>query len=234
MRKIKQITAREARELLPWYVTGKLSAVEKAQVDLWLEQTPHARAELAEWKALRDHIVGQKLFSPSKLVFSRIIARIHSQPKARLLNITPWLSWSLGAALTLLVLVILWISIRPGVALEWAVNNNSLASFRIYRSALGSDSFKLITQVPAQSDTLKYSYIDTHLIPGRSYVYRVEGMEGDDFIAVSQAITSSPLAALPGQLAILFTSLIIGYCGITLYQYWPVIWSRSSKSPIIS
>jgi hypothetical protein len=234
MGNIKRISAREARELLPWYVTGKLSTGEKTQVELWLEQAPDARVELAEWKALRDEVLGQKSASPSKVVFSRITTRIHSQPKVRPLNITPWMSWSLGAALTLLVMVILWISVRPGVALEWAVNENSLANFRIYRSELGRENYRLIAQVPAQSGALEYSFVDTLLIPGRSYIYRVEGMEGEGFIAVSQAIASSPLAALPGQLAILFTSLVMGYCGITLLQYWPVIWSKSLKRPIIS
>jgi hypothetical protein len=233
MRRItKRLTAREARELLPWYVTGKLSSDENAQVEQWLAEAPHAQAELAEWKYLRDRMTDQKPVRPSPTAFTKIIAAIHSQPNDKQSALAPGLSWTLEAVLTLLVMVILWISVRPGVALEWVVTDNSLANFRVYRSSLGSDNFRLIAQVPAQSNTLEYRFVDAMLIPGRSYVYRVEGMERDTFIAVSQAVTSSPLAALPGQLAILFVSLILGYCGMTLLQYWPTIWPRSSKSPV--
>jgi hypothetical protein len=228
----KRITAREAEELLPWYVAKRLSPVESTLVERWLDETPQAGVELNHWKILRDEVAGQKPLSPSPELLPKILTLIHRQAEVKPLVLAPWLSWTLEAALTLLVLLVLWISVRPGLALEWVVTDNSLANFRVYRAPLGSDSFALIAQVSAQSGTLTYRFVDAMLTPGRSYVYRVEGVGSDEVIAVSQSVVSHPLAALPGLLAILFISLILGYCGMTLLHYWPLIRSRISNRPI--
>ena len=109
---------------------------------------------------------------------------------------------------------------QPGVALQWTVEGDGVAAFKVYRAERGTQQFVQLAEIPVQTDSARYRYVDGRLWPGRAYVYRVEGVGQSGEIAVSRAITSGPLAALPGQLAILFTSLVLGFSLSALGRLW--------------
>lgn len=214
----------QLRECLPAYLNDSLSASQRRQVEAWLERSHTARAELAAWQKLQGAVRGQSLARPSADVRARLMGRIEQdarQSPAR--PVFRGLSFNAlaGAALTLIVLALLWFAVQPGVALQWTLEGAGVASFNIYRAVQGSDDFTLLAEIPAQRGAERYRFVDVRLWPGRAYVYRVEGVGQAGEIAASQSIASGPLAALPGQLAILFTSLVIGYSFSALMRLRP-------------
>jgi hypothetical protein len=210
---------KELRALLPWYVNDTLTAADSRAVDSWLRRGPEAQAELAAWQQVRTAVVGQAQQRPSLAVRQQIMAQVQSVsvPPRRSLTL-PQLAWGLGLAL--IVLLLLWITIQPGIVLQWSVNDDPLASFRVYRAAVGSADFGLVGEFPADAVARQYSYVDTRLLPGQTYVYRVEAVSEGGGVDISQAITANALDALPGQLAILLTSLIAGCGAVAAARRW--------------
>jgi hypothetical protein len=113
--------------------------------------------------------------------------------------------------LAVLTLAVLWNVIQPGIGLQWSVNGSVPAAFRVYRAPLGSDRFEIVREVPARPNTLDYSFIDTTLWPGQAYQYRIEAINHE---AMSATIAASGSDVLPLQLAIVFSSLLIGLAAV--------------------
>jgi hypothetical protein len=126
------------------------------------------------------------------------------------------MAWAWGGVLALAVVLLLWGSIQPGIVLRWSVDNVPLTAFRVYRAAAGSTDFELVQEVPAEPDAQQYTYVDPLLVPGRTYVYRVEGVGPGSKSVFSQAVVASAIEALPGQLAILLIGLAGGYVTVFL------------------
>ncbi len=125
----------------------------------------------------------------------------------------------LGAVvLTLMVLFGLWKAVAPGIALEWSLQGDGVSAFRIYRAKASQQNFELISEIPAKAGVTNYSYVDVRLLPGGEYVYRVEGVGLAGDLAVSKSITSNSIGVLPGQLAILFASCLIGLASINVFS----------------
>jgi hypothetical protein len=202
--------------LLPWYVNGTLTAAECEAEEHWLRQSAAAQVELEVWRRLRAAVVGQPQRSPSPAVWRRVMARVRAQGAVRQpVRARPLLAWAWGGALAAALLILLWSTVQPGVVLQWSVSDGPLAGFRVYRAPLGSADFSLLYETPAQPGVDRYTYVDARLLPGRAYVYRVEGVGRGGRSAFSRAITASALDALPAQLAILLISLI-GGCGAAM------------------
>jgi hypothetical protein len=213
--------SRQQEELLPWYTNGTLTAAEREAVERWLRQSPEAPAKLAGWQRLRTAVTSQAQQTPSPSVWQQVMARVQARRatgQQTRVSLRP--AWAWGAALAAAVLILLWSTIQPGIVLQWSVSDGPLTAFRVYRAPLGSASFDLLHEVPAHPDVQRYTYVDAQLWPAQTYVYRVEGVRQGGQPALSQTITASALDALPGQLAILFTSLIVGYGAVILVQRW--------------
>lgn len=205
----------ELRALLPWYLNGTLSAAEQRAVSTWLHEEVEAQAELAAWQRVQAAVGQQPVQPPSSQVRQRLMAEIRTlQGTKRPAFTWPQLAW--GTALALAVLMLLWITVQPGIVLQWSVADGGPAAFRVYRAPVGSADFGLVGELPAGADAQAYSYVDTRLLPGQQYVYRVEAVGQGGQVAASQAITASALEALPGQLAILLTSLLVGYGAVVV------------------
>jgi len=200
--------AKQARDLLPWYINGTLSGSERELVERWLEHTPEARREMAEWQALRRTVANQDQDAPSPSLWPRIRSRISPRSPSRGRTMP---SWSLGIALTAIVFAMLWGIVQPGVVLRWSVVDVAPSSFRVYRAPVGGGEFELVTEVPARSSDRAYKFVDPWLWPFRSYVYRVEAVGRAGRLVGSQSTLAHPLELLPAQAAILITSLIVGY-----------------------
>ena len=217
-----KLKSNQMRILLPWYANGTLQPSEKQMVEEWLLQDPSAQAELAELRRMRQDIKNRPQIPTPAGSFYGVTARIQAKPRLPWWAVSRWVSLSMGTVLTLAILIILWMVVRPGVVLQWSVSESSLSTFRIYRAPMGSQDYKLLSEVPLEENVLQYSFVDAWLVPGQDYVYRVEGVEQGQFLAVSQSIVTSSMVALPGQLAILFTSLVLGYTGLTLIRAIPL------------
>jgi len=121
--------------LLPWYANGTLSPEETRQVEVHLDQCPHCRAELEQYRVLGEQVREQPewTWQPPSGHFERLMAdidrldtlavpvRAKPSPWQRLMD---WLRetpqpmrWTLAAeslALAMLVLVV-WLPARPVV-----------------------------------------------------------------------------------------------------------------------
>jgi len=213
--------SKRQEELLPWYTNGTLTPAEREAVERWLRQTPEAPDKLAGWQQLRAAVTGQVQQTPPPSVWRRVMARVRAKDASHQQTRTlPRLTWAWGAALAMVALILLWGIIQPGIVLQWSVSDGPLSAFRVYRAPVGSADFDLLHEVPARPGMRQYTYVDVRPWPTQTYVYRVEGVRQGGRSALSQAITANALDALPGQLAILFTSLVIGYGGVILVQRW--------------
>jgi len=199
------------RKLLPWYVNGSLSEHEREEVEAGISRDDRARVEVEAWKQIQTVVTSQPQRMPSPVVRQRLMAIIRV-PTASYTKVTQP-SWSLlaGALLTLSVLILLWLVVRPGVVLQWSLERDGMSSYRIYRASQGSSQFELVTEIPAQANRLRYNFVDALLMPGRNYIYRVEGIQADGVSTFSQIVNGRSQDVILGQLALILTSMIVGY-----------------------
>jgi len=202
-------------ELFPWYVNGTLSPSEREKVEARLGEQKEACTELRAWQTLQAGMASQPALSPSPIVRQRVLAAIR-QPLATHRSRFSAIHLMGGTALSLCILILLWLAVRPGVVLQWSVEKDGVEEFKIYRASQESDSFELVGKVSARSERSAYTFVDTLLVPGRVYTYRVEGLHPDGVTAFSPVVTGRSLDALPAQMALLLTSAVLGY-GIALF-----------------
>ena len=195
-----------ADALLPWYLNHSLPEPERAAVEEQARQQPRT---LHAWQAVRLAAVSQPQRQPTTGVRQRLLAQTRTSSRPA------WLPLLSGAVSTVLALVLLWAIVQPGIGLQWSVNGAMPAAFRIYRAPLGSDRFVIVRELPAQAGMLNYSYVDTALLPGQTYEYRVEVVNAG---TASATIAANGSALLPTQLAIICSSLLIGLAGAYLLR----------------
>jgi len=120
-------------------------------------------------------------------------------------------AWAWGTAIAALVLMVLWLVVQPGIALQWSVDGGRASLFRIYHAVDGSRDFNLLNEVPARPNVRDYVFTDTSSLPGQHYTYLVEAVGASGRSILSQTVTGNGLDALPGQLLLLLVSLLAGY-----------------------
>lgn len=128
--------------------------------------------------------------------------------------------------LLILAGILLWRVLPPGLVVQWSVQGEVPATFRVYRAPAESaeaDDFTLIGELAAESGVVNYDFTDLRLIPGQQFSYRVEGFSETGQLATSQAMVGDSLEALPGQLILL---LVVSVIGLGIYaalgQFFPV------------
>jgi hypothetical protein len=198
----KKRTSSSVTDILPWYLNHSLSERERLAAEEQARQSPQ---QLAAWQAVRSAALSQPTRVPSATARQRVMAQ--TRAKAR----TPrWLPVLSGAVLAVLALLLLWNVVQPGIGLQWSVAGTVPAAFRVYRAPAGSDRFEFVREVPAQAGIMDYTYVDTALWPGQEYQYRVEAVNAE---TASATIAANGAEVLPTQLAIVFSSLLIGLAG---------------------
>lgn len=211
------------REKFPWYVNHSLSSQEQDEVKNTINQDAQARSEIEAWQQIRSAMISLPQQVPSPLVRQRVMTLIHS-PISGKKQASQW-GWSFlaGALLTFSMLILLWLALRPGVVLQWSLERDGMTSYRIYRASLGSSQFELIKEIPARADRQQYSFVDAFVLPGRNYVYRVEGVRSDGVTSLSPIVTGGSRDVIPGQLSVIMTSLIVGYGIVIFLRNWMLI-----------
>jgi hypothetical protein len=203
--------------LLPQYASGSLSPAERQQVETWLEKHPGLSSEVVFWQELQAGLQSQPQTAPRQEVWQGLSHQVALQQRQAKRNAISILA---GLALAGFSLVILWLTIRPGVLLQWTVSGTDQLTYQVYRAPAGSQDFVLLGEVHGTSGVTQYSFLDALFLPGQSYVYRVEGVSPSGLAVVSQGVVSQSIAALPGQLAILLASLLVGYLAASLARNW--------------
>ncbi len=212
---------------LPAYINGTLSPVQQKIVGFWLERDEQAQATAENLKTLQTAIRHQPRPTPSPAILSKIQAQIHSQQAAANRQKPPLQRQAIGFPILLLSFVtlllaaaVMWQALPPGIVLQWSVEGQAPESFLVYRAEVDSESqFQLLDKIPA-SQVSEYTFTDVRLLPGQSYVYRVEGLNASGQPAASQTITGQAIDALPGQLALLLVLVLCCYFVWVMVQQW--------------
>jgi hypothetical protein len=200
--------------LLPWYVNQTLPDTEREVVEEWLKTQPHAAEELAVVNELRSGVSAQPKLSPSPLVRQQLLAQINSrQPAPRRLARPAWL---IGSVVSVILLLVLWVVVQPGIALEWSVAGTGANTYRVYRAPVDSEEFSLLGEIPAQRNAQAYSFTDITSLPGQTYTYVVEAITSNGQSTLSPLAVGRGLDVLPAQLALILTSLVAGVVAMLL------------------
>ena len=203
----KKHPSHPALDVLPWYLNRSLPESERLAAEEQAQQSPR---QLAAWQAVRAAAQSQPTRVPPAALRQRVLAQAQVRPR------TPrWLPVLSGAVLAMLALFLLWNAVQPGIGLQWTVNGDVPTAFRVYRAPADSDLFEFVREVPAQAGIMDYTYVDTALWPGQSYRYRVEAVNTE---TTSATVAANGAEVLPTQIAILFSSLLIGLAGAYALQ----------------
>ena len=205
---------------LPLYVNGSLSPVKRWVLNRWLARSEAARQQLEALQALQTAAKEGELATPGPGTYAKIRSRILTTPQASPLpQASRRMVWIWGTGLTLMAFFLLWFLLPPGIVLEWSVQGQAPQAFRVYRAPIadsgGAMEFALLEQIPAQPTAEAYRFTDSLLLPGQSYVYRVETLDQSGELVTSSQVMGDALETLPGQIAILLSAVIAGY-GIAL------------------
>lgn len=179
---------------------------------------PSAEYQLRFWKRLQETVISHAHLTPPKTVWKDLSDSVNEYREQRINTLQKRMFTGFGASIAVLVFIILWSLVQPGVRLLWSVHGPIPAEFRIYRAPLGSESFILIRELRAHGDIQLYHYTDIFIIPGSIYTYRVEVLDERGSVGFSQLIVEDTWYALPWQLSILLTSVIIGLATYALFN----------------
>jgi hypothetical protein len=203
----KYISKRKSMvQLIPWYFNGSLSEKERQKVDNELANDPILRETMADWKRLGWFVGHQTNLQPSEDLEDVLLRRVNAQSRN-----TYFYAHIYAIFMAAAILLVLWAVFRPGISLQWSAYGDRVDSFRIYRSINDSSNYELIYETSAGKTDTHYSYVDTFLIPWSSYSYVVGGIKSGEEFALSEKVSSRAISVLPGQLALIITSLILGY-----------------------
>lgn len=222
MKHQRKLSLKKLETLLPGYLDRSLSAAEHQAVEQGLQESPSLSQSLRKWQEVQVLIKGQALHQPSPAAQERLMARVRACNLPQR-NATPvWFTRAWGAALAVTTLLLLWAVLQPGIQLQWSVNQGHAAAFHIYRAPAGSADFALLyksTNLPAARE---YRFVDTALWRGQAYAYRIVALGPEEQRLFSNEVITDVYTALPGQLAVILTSIIIGYSAVTFIERWPV------------
>jgi len=166
---------------------------------------------------LGEAVRGQPSLAPPGALRVRLMAALedHKPPARHWWAATRWVA-GFGAAL--LVFVLLWALVRPGVVLGWTASGELPAAYRVYRSPLSGEMQALVGELAAAPTEDSYRYVDPFVLPLARYTYRVEAVAADGRSLARQALVVDAAAALPGQLAVLLASLLVGWGAVTAFK----------------
>jgi hypothetical protein len=209
---------RSIRKLIPWYINGSLSPDEAEEVAYVIKQDDRARIEYEAWKHIHAAVASQEQRVPSAVDRQQIMSSLHQPNLYKGILGQSSRNLLAGALLTLSILILLWLVVRPGVVLQWSIEKDGMTSYRIYRASQGSSQYEMLKEIPTQANQWRYNFVDTLLVPGRNYIYRVEGIGADGVSAHSRTVNGRSLDILPSLLVLILASMIVGYGIVIVVQ----------------
>lgn len=173
--------------------------------------------DLVGWETVRDAIAGQPEATPSPAVERALLAKIRVREVEQLAPPPSWWTWAWGVAVAMLVTAILWAALKPGIVLEWAAQSEEPVAFRLRRGLAGGDELRELHAFAPAANQQQYRYVDVYVWPGHTYVYQVEVREGGRLVDQRTLVVPGRVA-LPGQLAVLVTGVLVGYGAVMLMR----------------
>ena len=173
---------------------------------------------LLDWDELRNLVAQQPEVEPPPEVERCLLAHLRVREAERLTPAPTWRSVTQGVLVAIIVTALLWGLLKPGLVLEWEVEAASGILFRISRAPQKTAKFVTVHELAATSSTGSYRYIDPFVWPGTRYSYRVEALDARGEVLAEHLLLVDGLLALPGQLAVLATGLMVGYGTVVLGQ----------------
>jgi hypothetical protein len=205
------------RDWYPDYLNGRLPRWQARLVERWLAGSRAAREYAANLAHLQNSV---RLAAPEELpsaeVWQGIAARLTpaapraAQSRARTV-------WAAGLAVCALLVLALWSALPPGIVLQWSVQGDAPQAFHVYRAERMGETdiealdFALVEEMPAAAGSPAYRFMDVRLVPGHSYVYRVDALDENGQLLTSQVAAGNGWDALPGQLALVMALTITAY-----------------------
>ena len=219
--KYRDIPRSELESWLPLFLNDRLDVERRQILEEWLQSDDQAMQELESWREIRVAVTGRAHRTPLQKVWVELEERIDRDLQRASIPRRVGISFAsllTGFALALVSLLVLWLAIRPGVLLHWSISEPAPVSYRIYRAPANSGEFVLVKEVHGKPGVQDYSYLDSLFVPGSAYIYRIEGVNPANVPLFSQAVHSSTSGALPGQVAILIASILVGLLAGGLVQ----------------
>jgi hypothetical protein len=215
-----------AEEIIPWYINESLNDEETRLTEMQLTSDSDLRDALIKWKKIGNMVKQQPVYQPDAGIEKRLLNVITKQTVNPIRHIHIY-----AIIITMLILVVSWFVIKPGIVVEWKVNNDKFNTFRIYRAEENSGNYQIVYETSAASSNKEYQFIDAVLLPWHSYSYFVEGSDDLETIALSQTLTGHAINVLPTWIVIILLSACIGYLSVWLFQsirYTP-IWGSHAR-----
>jgi hypothetical protein len=212
------IDRNKLQDLIPWYLNGTLTGAELQQVEDYCTNDPEGRIALEKWMQVKNFIQRRDEKLPSARIEVQLFDRIRTKSLEQIAIFHPY---ALG--LSIVILVLLWVIIRPGVVLQWRGDVIEATTFRVYRSEVGSDKYHLLDELPVNTTQSSYTYIDLFIWPFKNYIYYVEGINQAGSMGTSQVVASHTIQALPGQISLISASFLMGYGILFVIRYRKVL-----------
>jgi hypothetical protein len=202
---------------LPGYINGNLSRLLRFCISKWIGLDPEGQRRFATARHLKENANSLPYRQPSSKVLKRIRKQVKNQSRSESKQSSMWPVWAIQITLALLAFILVWRGLPPGIVLEWSIRDGEPSKFLVYRAELGSlntledSNFVLLKEIPVSEQETLYEFMDMRLLPGQTYIYRVEALDQQGQAATAQSVTSQGLDVLPGQLALIFAASVIVY-----------------------
>ena len=172
---------------------------------------------------LREALKQQPTLAPPEAVRGRVMAAVAAAVAAGPQRYTgrgwgPAARWAAGFGMAVVVFVLLWAVVRPGVVLGWTVSGEPPAAYRVYRSLGPDEKQALVREVKALPEEDSYRIVDPFVLPAARYTYTVEGVASNGRTIASQSAAVDAATVLPAQVAILVASLLVGWGAVAVFN----------------
>nr|WP_290665335.1 hypothetical protein [Ardenticatena sp.] len=201
--------------LLPFYLNGTLDEVERAHVETALDASERLQAALHDAEAVRRVWQMRESPTPPSAVRQALVQAVEPRwPRA--------VVWLWQACILLLVGVLVWYAVSPGIVLRWTVDPavaETYAAFVVYRQVDGA-SPQQVAVFPAESRT-SFVFVDSLVRPDREYAYRVVAVDAQGVPQATMVARERGQSALFYQVATLALAAILG--GVLARMVMPLL-----------
>ena len=197
-------TQQEIEALLPFYINGTLDAEEAAQVEAALAMSTEMQEAVHEMRMLQQAWTTRTSPAPSPHLREALLRAVEPQP-SRLL------AWAWHACLLVIVAVLVWAAVSPGIVLRWTVDPtaaDAYAAFVVYRQ-VDEGAPEQMALVPA-GDRTTFVFVDSFVRPDREYVYRVVAVDAQGRALATLSAHERGRSALFYQVLTLAVALVVG------------------------